>query len=91
MASTLPTFSDLANTTLTIYDYGDQVGARVVGDLTELRALATSASNTVVIVQDKGDGFVGIYNWNAASVAADDGLGVIAPDDGGTGRWILNL
>lgn len=92
MASTLPTFSDLSNTTLTVYNYSNTSSSSiVVGNITELRAILTTANNSVIIVQDKGDGFLGIYNWSAASVAADDGLLVIEPDDGGPGRWILNL
>ena len=91
MASTLPTFSDLSNTTLTVYNYANTLGCPVVGDITALRAVTTSASNMVIIVQDKGDGFVGIYNWSASSAAADDGLLVIEPDDGGPGRWLLNI
>jgi len=93
MASTLPTFSDLSNTVLTVYNYAGttSTGCPVVGDITALRAVATLASNMVIIVQDKGDGFVGIYNWSASSAAADDGLLVIEPDDGGPGRWLLNL
>ena len=91
MASTLPTFSDLSNTTLTVYNYAGTTGMLVVGDITELRAIVTTASNTIVAVQDKGDGFLGLYNWSAASVAVDDGLLVIEPDDGGPGRWLLNV
>jgi hypothetical protein len=92
MASTLPTFSDLSNTTITVYNYASTLSSSiVVGNITELRAIPTTASNTVIIVQDKGDGWMGIYNWSASSVAVDDGLTIIEPDDGGPGRWILNL
>lgn len=91
MASTLPTFSDLTNTTITVYTTSVSSSAIVVGSITELRAIPTTANNMVIIVQDKGDGFIGIYNWSPASVAVDDGLLVIEPDDGGPGRWLLNV
>jgi hypothetical protein len=92
MASTLPTFSDLSNTTLTVYtEAGSTNSAIVVADIDALRAVQSSVNNTVMIVQDKGDGFLGIYNWSNTSVAVDDGLLVIEPDDGGPGRWLLNL
>ena len=63
----------------------------MVADLDELRAVATSAENKVATVQDVGGGVSAVYWWNAASVAADDGLLTIAPDDGGTGRWIRGV
>lgn len=35
------------------------------------------------------DGFGATYNWNAASVAADDGLNIIKPTASATGRWLI--
>lgn len=33
------------------------------------------------------NGFIGDYFWLAGDVTADDGIMVIAPSDGGVGRW----
>lgn len=75
----------MLDTELTVYAY--QQGLVMVDDLTELRAVATSATHQVAIVGDVGGGVIGVYRWDAASTAADDGLLTIAPNDGGTGRW----
>lgn len=40
-----------------------------------------------------GDGFGGLFNWNAASVAVDDGATIIKPTDktgGQAGRWLAS-
>jgi hypothetical protein len=91
MPSAAPTFSDLSNTTITVNLAGAAEGLQVVSTLAALAGLATSASNKAAIVQGDDDGNLRIYKWDSTSTTADDGLGVIAPSDGGTGRWILQL
>ena len=91
MASAAPTFSDLSNTTITVQTTGTADGLQVVSTLAALAGLATSSANKAAIVQGDDDGALRIYKWDATSTDADDGLGVIAPSDGGTGRWILQL
>lgn len=64
--------------------------------ITALRALPSSgfgAGDSYVVDGSAaaGDGGGGLYSWNDASVAADDGSTVIRPDDtsvGQAGRWI---
>jgi hypothetical protein len=92
MPSAAPTFSDLSNTTITVYTTGTSSdGLQVVSTLSALAGLATSTANKAAIVQGDDDGNLRIYKWDSASTTADNGLGVIAPSDGGTGRWILQL
>ena len=91
MASAAPTFSCLSNTEITVNTTGTADGLQVVSTLTALAGIATSTDNKAAIVQGDDDGNLRIYKWDATSTTADDGLGVIAPSDGGTGRWILQL
>lgn len=56
-------------------------------DVAALRAQPTAATNTFASVGTLAGGFFGDFYWQAGSVDADDGVSVIAPDDGGAGRW----
>ena len=38
-----------------------------------------------------GDGGGGLYYWSGSSTASDNGGTIIAPNAGGTGRWLLDL
>lgn len=88
MASTLPTFTDLQNTTFNVTLLSYSIGVFGADDLTELRSFPASSDNQSAVVGNTGAGFGATYTWNNASTAADDGISVIAPSDGGTGRWI---
>lgn len=89
MAQVPPTFSDLSNTTITVYNTTDSAGGFQVATLTALRAIASASTNISATVRDDGTGSLRVYQWSTASTAADDGLATIAPNDGGVGRWIL--
>lgn len=89
MASAAPTFTDLANTTITVHMAGAQTGVQVVANLAALAGLPSLSTNQIAFVQDDGAGAMKIYNWNNDSVAAADGYGVVASTDGGTGRWFV--
>lgn len=95
MASTLPTFSDLSNTTISVYTVesaaGTISGLDVVEDLTALRALEASTSNKIAIVRDVGDGSVGVYSWVAGATVAESGYYIVAPSSGMAGRWYRGL
>lgn len=55
--------------------------------VTSLAAISsTSIFNTMARVADE-NGLIGDYFWLAGDVTADDGIMVIAPTDGGPGRW----
>jgi len=62
------------------------VGWFSVSDLTALRAVAASAINQFAAVGTLASP-IGLYRWNALSVTADNGTTIIAPSDGGVGRW----
>lgn len=87
MASTLPSVQDCCDSctgegvTLVM----STTSIVVVADLDALRALPTSVSNSTALVT--GEDEAGLYWWDAANITADDGVTVIAPGDGGVGRW----
>jgi hypothetical protein len=95
MASTLPTFSDLSNTTINVYTVesaaGTITGLEVVDDLDALRAVAASPANKIAIVRDMGDGNVGVYAWVAGATAAESGYYIVAPSSGMAGRWYRGI
>jgi hypothetical protein len=91
MASTLPTFTDKLNTTLTVYTLDSSDYTLAVSDLAELRLLTAGADSKVAIVANVGDDTSAIYRWDSTSVTADDGLLTIAPGDGSVGRWIKGV
>ena len=91
MASTLPTFTDKLNTTLTVYNLEYLDGAFTVADLAELRLVQPESVSKVSIVANVGDDTSAIYRWDSTSVTADDGLLTIAPSDGSVGRWIKGV
>lgn len=65
--------------------------------VTALRALPSvglSTGDNYVVdgAAAEGDGGGGVFSWNDASLASDDGITVVRPDDtssGQAGRWIL--
>ncbi len=95
MASTLPVFNDVQNFSRTLVyltsgsggGTGDVTGWHYVADETALRALPTDSDNKVAVVADLGGFGAAQFRWDATSVLADDGATVIAPSDGGVGRW----
>lgn len=94
MASAAPTFSDLSNTTITVTTSGGGTGdgdVVVVDDLTALKARTDGGTINGVVVKDAGGTGLGVYTWNSTSTSTDDGLSIIEPDAGGTGRWIKGL
>lgn len=89
MASVAPTFSDLSNTTLNVTITDSDSSVVGVASIAALRLVATSSDNIAAIVRDDGTGTLRQYQWVSTSTGADDGLSIVAPADGGTGRWIL--
>lgn len=70
------------------------ISNQILATMAALKALANpGVANEGVVVNvlgynathDKGGGS---FTWNSTSVAADDGGTIIAPNAGGTGRWI---
>lgn len=66
----------LAMVTVSLYS---DVRALIAGQASMVHVLGGSAV---------GDGQDGIFYWNSTSTAADDGFATLAPNLGGTGRWI---
>jgi hypothetical protein len=92
MPSVAPTFNDGQTVDITVQNAAQEaVGFVCVANIAALRALATSSYNKAAAVNDDGSESLRIYRWNSTSTDADDGAAVIAPSDGGTGRWILQL
>jgi hypothetical protein len=95
MASTLPVFNDIQNYTGTLQyltgvvsSGGYEVpGWYKVADEDALRALATSADNKAAVVDDLAGYGSAFFRWDTSSTEADDGVTIIAPTDGGPGRW----
>jgi len=93
MASTLPVFNDVQNYTGTLQYLTSSTttpeleGWYKVADLTALRALATDTDNKAAIVDDINGYGAGLFRWDNTSTDADDNATVIAPSDGGVGRW----
>lgn len=89
MASTLPSAPSecctpcVGQSTVTLTG---TVGWFSVSDLTALRAVAASSINQFAAVGTLASP-VGLYVWNALSVTADNGGSIVAPSDGGVGRW----
>lgn len=56
----------------------------------DVRALGAGQFPVVEVLggSTAGDGQDGFFYWNSTSVAADDGFATLAPNAGGTGRWI---
>jgi hypothetical protein len=68
----------------------DQAGWLRVDTIDDLRDISSDDTNLGAWVlggTTSGDGGGGLYYWSASSVAADNGITVIAPNDGGGGRW----
>jgi len=90
MASTAPTFNDQTTVTYNVTaTYNYQVGVWTPATIAELRAIATDSTNKVAHLLNDGSDTYRFYKWNNTSTATDDGLSIIAPSDGGTGRWEL--
>lgn len=69
------------------------VGASVVArDLAELRSANTASGSAILLGHSlAGDGGGGVFAFDAASTAGDDGGCVVAPTGTATGRWIRDL
>jgi hypothetical protein len=101
MASTLPNFDDRQNYTgvlgyVTLSEGGGGGGGDVEGyfklaTVALLRDEPASDSNKVAFIDDIAGYGSGIFFWNGTSTTAHNGTTVIAPSDGGTGRWIRVL
>jgi hypothetical protein len=95
MASTLPVWNDTQGFTGTLQFVSESttsgtataVGWFKVVDLTALRELPTLATNSGAIVDDINGYGAGWYRWDNDSSDADDDWAIIAPADGGAGRW----
>jgi hypothetical protein len=61
-----------------------------VSVFSDVRALAAGQYPLVWVLGGTvvGDGYDGVFYWSSTSLTADDGLTVLAPSAGGTGRWI---
>ena len=106
MASTLPTVADCCtdctpcNATVTI-NSGGTTGLFVRDTIADIRAIAVADIDAITSGDILGialggaaafDGGGGNYGWNPTSVAADDGINILEPDDStGAGRWQKHL
>ncbi|MHB8413915.1 MAG: autotransporter outer membrane beta-barrel domain-containing protein [Acidiferrobacteraceae bacterium] len=66
--------------------------AFVVSTVATLKALAAPTAALFVATEgyhSAGDGGAGTYWWNSTDTTADNGVTVLAPNAGGTGRWNL--
>lgn len=70
--------------TIAAEDFNADAG---VGSIAQLRALASGASVNVLGYYTPGDGGGGLFYYNVASTATDNGGTVIAPNSG-VGRWL---
>lgn len=93
MASSLPVNTDCCRPC----SFSDEVtitvssGWPVVADIAAVRAISgTSIFNSMVRVATSA-GMLGDWLWVAGDVTADDGLMVLAPSDGSSGRWFKVL
>jgi hypothetical protein len=61
-----------------------------VSVFSDVRALQAGQYPLVVVLGGTtvGDGYDGVFYWSSTSLAADDALNTLAPNAGGTGRWI---
>jgi hypothetical protein len=101
MASTLPNFDDRQNYT-GVLSYatftedggtggGDAVGYFKLATVALLRDEVAADTNKVAFIDDIGGYGAGIFFWDSTSTTADNGTTVIAPSDGGTGRWVRKV
>lgn len=88
MASTLPALDSCCDPCVgaATVEFTGSVGIFLVEDLTALADIPASPLNQQSRVATTA-GLVGDYIWVNDSVVADDGFTVIAPSDGGVGRW----
>ena len=75
------------------FDVGQALSGAVhrvdtVADLAALGGASRSGGAFVAGYHGAGDGGGGLFYWDGASTATDDGGLVIAPNGGGTGRWL---
>lgn len=71
--------------------FGQVSNVTNVATIAKLRLFAGSGTATANVAgyYAPNDGGGGLYVWNSTSTAADNGGTIIAPNAGGTGRWLL--
>ena len=89
---TLPSGNESAGYLDDNFNYLDVIKPDIVDTIVTLKTIAPPTQLLGVLVLGttvKGDGGGGFYWWNATDARADNGVSIIQPNAGGTGRWNL--